>query len=263
MSKLGWMDVSDLSFNSLLLLEKMQVDYLDKLDIPEEDLFIALENNSAVEWYIRKQSERLNSWIDKLKDNFSNKEYSSDRIRKAEIEVMENMNDWLVYVVDPEVYDNQKFLEWDSNELINVVNFKDKTVIDLGAGTGRLTFVAAEKAKSVFAVEPIANLRNYLKKKAKRLDYDNVYPVDGLIEDIPFPDDFADVITGGHVFGDYFDREYNELMRVIKPGGMVILCPGNNDVDNERHEYLVSKGFKWSSFQEPGDGMKRKYWKDF
>ncbi|MGM0410584.1 MAG: hypothetical protein ACQEQF_07435 [Bacillota bacterium] len=37
MGKLDWMDVSDLSFNSLLLLEKMQVDYLDKLDIPEGD----------------------------------------------------------------------------------------------------------------------------------------------------------------------------------------------------------------------------------
>ena len=83
----------------------------------------------------------------------------------------------------------------------------------------------------------------------------------GLIEDIPFPADFADIITGGHVFRDYFDREYNELMRVIKPGGMIVLCPGNNDTDNDRHDYLVSKGFQWSTFLEPGDGMKRKYWK--
>ena len=35
----------------------------------------------------------------------------------------------------------------------------------------------------------------------------------------------------------------------------------NNDVDNDRHKYLVDKGFNWSSFMEPGDGMKRKYWK--
>ncbi|HKL74593.1 MAG TPA: hypothetical protein VJ881_00875, partial [Halanaerobiales bacterium] len=71
----------------------------------------------------------------------------------------------------------------------------------------------------------------------------------------------AEVITGGHVFGDYFDREYNELIRVIKDGGKIVLCPGNNDVDNDRHKYLVDKGFNWSSFMEPGDGMKRKYWK--
>jgi len=261
LGKLNWMDVSDLSFNALLLLEKMQLDYLDKLDFPEKDFVIALDNNPAVEWYIRNQVERLGNWLDELKMNNQYENVDKKRIREAEIEVMENMNDWLVYVVDPEEYDNQSFLEWDSDELRDIVDFENKTVIDLGAGTGRLTFVAAEKAKSVFAVEPIANLRDYIKNKASELEYDNIYTTDGLMEEIPFPDDFAEVITGGHVFGDYFDREYNELIRVIKDGGKIILCPGNNDVDNDRHKYLVDKGFNWSSFMEPGDGMKRKYWK--
>jgi hypothetical protein len=51
------------------------------------------------------------------------------------------------------------------------------------------------------------------------------------------------------------------MARVTKPGGMVILCPGNNDRDNEAHDFLTSRGFAWSRFEEPGDGMKRKYWK--
>jgi len=261
LGKLGWMDVKSLSFNSLLLLEKMQINYLDRLNIPEEDLVIALDNNPAVEWYIRTQVERLNEWLDELKNNYNSKNIDKKRVRKAEIEVMENMNDWLVYVIDPETYEKQSFLDWDSNELRDIVNFENKTVIDLGAGTGRLTFVAAEKAKNVFAVEPIANLREYIKAKVSELEFDNVYTIDGLIEDIPFPENFADIITGGHVFGDYFDKEYNELMRVVKNGGEIILCPGNNDVDNDRHKYLADKGFNWSSFLEPGEGMKRKYWK--
>ncbi|MFQ5616235.1 MAG: hypothetical protein ACE5GO_07230, partial [Anaerolineales bacterium] len=49
--------------------------------------------------------------------------------------------------------------------------------------------------------------------------------------------------------------------RVTKPGGMVIHCPGNNDRDNETHTYLVSQGFRWARFEEPEDGIKRKYWK--
>jgi len=86
--------------------------------------------------------------------------------------------------------------------------------------------------------------------------------VDGLITDIPFPDQFADVTMGGHVFGDHLEQEYQEMARVTKPGGMVILCPGNDDRDNDRHRFLVSEGFHWwSRFEGPEDGMKRKYWK--
>ena len=50
-------------------------------------------------------------------------------------------------------------------------------------------------------------------------------------------------------------------MRVTKKNGMIILCPGNNDEDNDIHKYLISKGFSWSVFEEPTDGNKRKYWK--
>lgn len=66
---------------------------------------------------------------------------------------------------------------------------------------------------------------------------------------------------GGHVFGDTPEEEYKELLRVTKPGGMIILCPGNGDKDNEIHRFLVDKGFEWSRFEEPRDGIKRKYWK--
>ena len=76
-------------------------------------------------------------------------------------------------------------------------------MIDIGSGTGRLALVAAEKAHAVFAVEPVANLRRYIKEKAQREGYHNVFTVDGLITELPFPDGFADVTMGGHVFGDH------------------------------------------------------------
>ena len=76
----------------------------------------------------------------------------------------------------------------------------------IGAGTGRLTFTAAPKAKTVFAVEPVGNLRRYIREKAKKLDLTNIYAVDGLITEIPYPDDFADVTMGGFVFGEVLTR---------------------------------------------------------
>jgi len=89
----------------------------------------------------------------------------------------------------------------------------------------------------------------------------NIYPVDGLITDLPFLDGFADVTMGGHVFGDEPDAELSELVRVTKPGGMIVLCPGNDDVDNIRHGFLMAQGFAWERFVEPPDDRVRKYWK--
>jgi ubiquinone/menaquinone biosynthesis C-methylase UbiE len=90
-------------------------------------------------------------------------------------------------------------------------------VIDIGAGTGRLTLMVAPVANAVFAVEPVANLRRYLKMKAMEKGLQNVFPVDGLITEIPFSDQFADVTMGGHVFEDHLKEEYWELVRVTKP----------------------------------------------
>ncbi|MBS1249262.1 MAG: hypothetical protein MAG431_00838 [Chloroflexi bacterium] len=100
-----------------------------------------------------------------------------------------------------------------------------------------------------------------MKAKAREGEIDNIFPVDGIITDLPFPDDFADIVMGGHVFGDAPQAEDAELERVAKPGGMVILCPGNNDKDEGWHDFLLQQSYAWSRFEEPQDGTKRKYWK--
>jgi ubiquinone/menaquinone biosynthesis C-methylase UbiE len=255
----NWIDVTKLSFNNLLLLEREQLSWFPGW-LPEPELATALQANPTVEWYLRHKCPTLNDWLDEVTAKEGQSPNDPAKIRQAEEKVMNTINDLMVYVVDPISYDKQAFLNWDSTELSEMLDYSNKTVLDIGAGTGRLTFIAAEKAKTVFAVEPVENLRRFIKAKAKKLGHENVFTVDGLISDIPFPNNFADVVVGGHVFGEDPETEYQELMRVTKPGGMVILCPGNNDRDNEAHALLVSKGFEWSRFEEPEDGIKRKYW---
>jgi SAM-dependent methyltransferase len=256
----NWIDVSKLSFNSMLLLESVQLSWFPGW-LPEKELAIALHANPVVEWYFRNKCPQINAWVDQVLqagEPFFTRD--PEQIRQAEISVLESANDLIVYVVDPALYDAQPFLNWDSDELLTLADFRGKAVLDIGSGTGRLAFTAAALAAAVFAVEPVWNLRRYLGQKAQLMGFNHVYPVDGIITHIPFPDHFADITMGGHVFGDDPQAEYAELVRVTRPGGRVILMPGNNDVDNEIHHFLVEQGFQWSVFIEPPDDRVRKYW---
>jgi SAM-dependent methyltransferase len=257
----NWIDVTNLSFNTLILLERVQLSWFPGW-LPEEELAIALEANPTVEWYLRHKCPEIIPWLDNLSTAHTQTlAPGAERVRQAEINILKRINDLVVYAVDPAIYDAQPFLGWDSNELRSVTDFSGKIVIDIGSGTGRLAFVAAEQASSVFAVEPVGNLRLYIKQKARAHNLTNVFPIDGIITDLPFPEGFADISMGGHVFGDHPEAEYTEMKRVTKPGGMLILCPGTSINETKAHEYLVSQGFSWSIFEEPQDGPKRKYWK--
>jgi SAM-dependent methyltransferase len=254
-----WIDTSKLSFNNLLLLERIQISWFPGW-LPEKELAIALRANPTVEWFLRNKCPEIRDWLDKVVSLEIGKLNRTD-VQKAEQTILHSLNDLLTYVIDPSIYDAQPFLQWDPSELTSIVDFTGKIVTDIGAGTGKLTFIAAPEAKVVYAVEPVGNLRFYMKQKAREKELSNVFPVDGLITDIPFPDDFADISLGGHVFGDNREAECKEMERVTKPGGMVIYCPGNNDLDNETHQFLIKQGYKWSKLEEPEEGMKRKYWK--
>ncbi len=257
---LNWIDVTDLSFNTVLLLEREQLSWLPGW-LPETELAIALKANPVVAWFLKNKNPKLDDWVDSVLLKVKN-EPTPEEIRAAEETILQSMNDLVCYAVDPNIYDQMLFLEWEPTELSKLTNFNCKTVVDIGAGTGRLAFIAAQAgAHAVFAVEPVGNLRVFIKEKAHNLGISNIYAMDGLITDLPFPDHFIDIVMGGHVFGDAPEDEYAEMARVVKPGGMIILCPGENDSDSDRHQFLVDQGFDWSRFEEPGDGFKRKYWK--
>ena len=258
---LDWLDVSHLSFNTLLLLEQVQLTWLPGW-LPEQELGLALRANPVVEWYMRHKCPQISGWLDRVIAAVPGDAPADPaQVRQAEVSVLASMTDLVVYALDPAVYDAQPFLGWDTDELLSVTDFTAKTVIDVGAGTGRLALAVAGQARAVFAVEPVANLRAYLKNKARAMGLHYVYPVDGLITDIPFPAQAADVTMSGHVFGEDLDTEYQELLRVTTAGGMIILCPGNSDKDNDAHRFLLDRGFDWSRFEEPHDGWKRKYWR--
>jgi len=257
---LNWIDVTDISINWLLMLQKKHIDEIPIFFDFKEDLGIVLNAYPYILWYFSNLSPKNKGFFEKLADENSSKK-SAKEIRSAEIKVLQNINDWLVYVYRPEIYENLSIGKWNDNELNDICDFSGKKVLDIGSGTGRLAFTAAKKAKCVYAVEPVENLRIFLKNKARTMKLEKFYVIDGVLEEIPLADDFTDVLLAGHVFGDYPEKEYNEMQRVTRKKGMMVLFPGNNDINNPVHEFLIKKGFEWKCFEEPGDGRKRAYWK--
>ncbi len=252
-----WIDVSELSFNVLMLLEDFHLRWFPR-DWPGNELGIALKHNRSVYDYFCIKLGDDNGWLQDL----VNEAVDTDRntIRQCEIAVMRRICDWIVYVYCPEEYDKQPFLKWDDDELLHLTNYKGKIIADIGSGTGRLLEPVAPDADIIYAIEPIKSLREFLKSKFKAFKH-KFFVMDGLITDIPLPDNSCDILLSGHVYGDAPEEELAEMERVTKPGCMVILCPGNSDVDNEAHNILVTRGYKWSVFHEPVDGPKRKYWR--
>ena len=260
MTNLGWLDVSDISFNALLLLEPFHVAFISEWE-PSEDMGTVLSAHPAIVWYLNQIHPPVKPFIEACL-RLSKPHPTPAALREAEISILNRMQDWLIYILDPARYDRLEFLKWEDSSLLNMADFREKIVVDVGSGTGRLAFTVAPFARSVFALEPVPNLRRFIYQKRQALDLDNVFPIDGLITCIPLPSNFADILIAGHVFGDSPEEEYNEMRRVTRDGGMILLHPGTNaESENEAHQFLIKMEFAFDTFEEPGDGFKRKYWK--
>jgi SAM-dependent methyltransferase len=97
---------------------------------------------------------------------------------------------------------------------------RDAAVLDLAAGTGKLTRALLAAGMEVVAVEPQALLR---KKLAARVGAERV--LDGLAEAIPLPDASVDAVTVADAF-HWFDQAaaLTEIARVLRPrGGLAVL----------------------------------------
>ncbi len=88
-------------------------------------------------------------------------------------------------------------------------------VLDLAAGTGKLTRMLVSSGASIVAVEPVEGMRREFARLLPDLEV-----LDGTAESIPLPGGSLDAVTVGQAF-HWFDgdRAIPEIHRVLRPGG--------------------------------------------
>src|SRR5437764_7040473 len=92
----------------------------------------------------------------------------------------------------------------------------DTAVLDLGAGTGKLTRVLSERYRDVTAVEPLENMRAMLERSVP-----GVIALAGSAERIPLDDGSVEGVFAAQAF-HWFDKPVAlpEIARVLRPGGV-------------------------------------------
>jgi SAM-dependent methyltransferase len=102
------------------------------------------------------------------------------------------------------------------------------TVLDVGAGTGKLTRLLVRRYAEVIAVEPLDGMRGILERVVPQ-----ARALPGRAEDLPLPDAAVDAVFAAQAFHWFAnDEAVSEIARVLRPGGT--LCLVWNEPDDDR-----------------------------
>lgn len=118
--------------------------------------------------------------------------------------------------------------------LLEISDFRGKVIVDLGAGTGRLSEMVAPLASKVIAVDFAANM---LKKAAEKLTHLNLKNWTTHVADmrsLQIEDNSIDVViagwsicylasSGNEAWKENLDQVMNEGTRILKNHGMFII----------------------------------------
>lgn len=115
-----------------------------------------------------------------------------------------------------------------------------KRVVDLAAGTGKLTNLLVGFGADVIAVEPVEAMRDKLATTVP-----GVVALDGTAEAMPFLSATVDAVTVAQAF-HWFDAEraLEEISRVLRPGGGLGLVWNERDV-SEPWVAELTKLIRW------------------
>jgi SAM-dependent methyltransferase len=127
-----------------------------------------------------------------------------------------------------------------------------RTVLDLGAGTGKLTRSLVPRAGEVIALEPLAAMRGVLERELP-----GVRTLDGQAEAIPLADGSVDAVFAGQAFHWFRAQEaIGEAARVLRPQGSLVLVVNRVRRGEAAWFDAVRELMPRSSAAHPGSGWR-------
>jgi len=248
-----------LHWEDLLLLEAFQVKYLpDRVAVKE--FATLLRAYPVTHRFLVSKHPPISSFLTGILEEHKpvgDKKLVEDHCQEALWEIA----DLILYNRNPELLDARAPIRWKIDEINSITPLKGKVIADVGAGSGRIAFLVAPFVQTVYAVEPVASFRFYMKEKTAKNRVDNLYVMDGMLDSIPLPGHSLDVLITSNAIGWNLNDELKEIERVIKPGGHAIhLLMSDKQQENPFHEILVSSSWNYSFFQEEDEEkMKLRY----
>ena len=261
--KYNWINASDYTMDCFLLFDRWALRWIfteckwfsnNGLDYVTT-MAKALYKYPHVAAFCRAKAPECSDFLDKV-SAIPYENWTDEEMREAENAVLQAQETFVVYAY-PKVMEQVNYIRnWEPKYLYELIDLKDKIVLDVGSGTGRLAFAASKKAKRVYASEPCDMLREYMRDKIKAESITNVKVLDGEVLCLPFEDDTFDVVLSGHVIGDFYDEEIAEMTRVTKNGGWIVVCNGDDEFKRKAPDSeMVSRDFEWFCHESVEGGI--------
>jgi SAM-dependent methyltransferase len=245
--------------DDLFLLEAHQIAQLPDR-APHRELALVLDGQPRLLRFLAARYPPIEPFLTQVVEEHAP---SGSDIAQVEEDLVWELADLIVYQRAPALYDAKVSRRWTFDALEEVEPLDGKVIIDAGAGTGQVTFAVAPAALMVFAVEPVATLRAYMRDKARNEGLANVFVLDGVLDAIPLPAESADVLLTRNAIGWALDSELVEIERVVRPGGKALhlaRMPYPAEEDAPHHAGLLAAGYEERPYRD-GEVQNRKYYK--
>lgn len=179
-----------------------------------------------------------------------------------------------IYDQSAEMYERLSRCQDSRNDILKFIlkkaDLKNKVVLDMGAGSGKLSIPMALKAKQIYAMDISKPMLKILRRKIKSKKMKNIRVLESGYSNIPLPNESVDLIVSLWSFPAHsssWERDLKEARRVLKKGGEIILIDSNYGGEYQRikkkvkdpeftskltefnknmHKWLASKGFRYS-----------------
>ena len=168
----------------------------------------------------------------------------------------------LLYRLEPELYDRLVSIERLHRGVLEWLPADVDRIVEVGAGTGRLTLDLLGRAREIVAVEPAQPLREILARKLSGIEGgERVQVTAGFFDHLPAPDDWSDLVVTCSALtpesGHGGEVGLGEMERVCRPGGCVAIVWPNNVAWLESHGYrrVSFPGEMCVEFASPEDAV--------